>query len=701
MRALALALALLGLAACSNTRQCKKGTILLEVDYGAGVDKITLDVQHGDTAHSSGVLTVPVGSTSGTAEIDFATYTEGQAITVSLRAYMGSTVVAGKTETIKLTATCTHAVIALDSSAVDGGFDGPIGQDMNPDLSGVPACDTGNHYCGGTVAACVSDVSVTSCGTSCTPCDTPTHGTATCTSGSCGVDCDAGYAPSGTTCDIAPPKNLAPASGVLTPDTAPTFAWTLAAGTNGAHLEICSDRTCTTPVYAQDVAVSTVRLTTALPTGKTLYWHVAGRISGTNGTTYSPFWEFRPMSRSSTDGPYGTFGKNTDINGDGRSDVVVGDDAVYPPAEQRMGDIHVHYGVTSGVAANAGTVVGGGSATGGFAHSVSTLGDVDGDGYADVLVGSEGEGKAYFYKGSAQGLVTTVARTLSSAATSPDLQFATHVAAAGDVNGDGYADALVGGSNSSNGAWVFYGGPTGLPALPSATLTVPTGSTWFGTTLSGAGDINRDGYADILVGDFNAGKVYIYFGSATGIGATASQVLARPSGTGSFGDALCGGADVNSDGYADIVVTSESGKMVWVFQGNQTGVVLAPLNVLTAPAPGTQSFGTVVDLGGDINGDGYPDLFVAARNYATQYVYLGASNGFAAAAHLVTTPANSGASGVFADVNNDGYSDLVIGDPQDPGAQVVYINGSSTITMIYTSTFTDTPVTGRYGVVVQ
>ena len=138
---------------------------------------------------------------------------------------------------------------------------------------------------------------------------------------------------------------------------------------------------------------------------------------------------------------------------------------------------------------------------------MATAGDVNGDGYADVVVGARGysssTGRAYVYLGGPGGLATTAATTLTGEATSD--YFGCSVATAGDVNGDGYADVVVGarGYSGQHRAGVRvsgWGGASGLATTAATTLTGEAANDFFGSSVATAGDVNGDGYADVVVG---------------------------------------------------------------------------------------------------------------------------------------------------------------------------------------------------------
>ncbi|MGQ0506990.1 MAG: integrin alpha, partial [Myxococcaceae bacterium] len=164
---------------------------------------------------------------------------------------------------------------------------------------------------------------------------------------------------------------------------------------------------------------------------------------------------------------------------------------------------------------------------------------------------------------------------LSSAAWSVDptdqagASFGFQVSGVGDVNGDGYGDVVVGASSWDGAAmhegraYLFLGSAAGLSTLPAWTAD-PTDeiSAGFGVSATGAGDVNGDGYADVLVGAAGAsgsslkeGRAYLYLGSAAGLGLAPAWIAEPTNQTGAFfGGTLASAGDVNGDGYADVAV---------------------------------------------------------------------------------------------------------------------------------------------------
>jgi hypothetical protein len=158
---------------------------------------------------------------------------------------------------------------------------------------------------------------------------------------------------------------------------------------------------------------------------------------------------------------------------------------------------------------------------------------VNGDGYADVIVGAPfwtddqtNEGGVFVYPGTGSGLSLVPAWHKTSDQT--DALFGWSVGTAGDVNGDGYADVIVGapfwngGQANEGGAWLYYGTAAGLHTIPDWHTTGGQASAQLGYSVGTAGDVNGDGYADLIVGAHKAtyqtfeGRVRIYYGNEGG-----------------------------------------------------------------------------------------------------------------------------------------------------------------------------------------
>ena len=161
-----------------------------------------------------------------------------------------------------------------------------------------------------------------------------------------------------------------------------------------------------------------------------------------------------------------------------------------------------------------------------FGLSVAPAGDVNGDGYSDVIIGAYAyddagnvdEGRAFLYHGSATGLSATPNSTPDDA-DQPGAYFGVSVASAGDVNGDGYSDVIVGayafddGPNANEGrAYVYYGSASGLSSLPNSTPDdANLANAQFGVNVACAGDVNGDRYSDVIMTMFSQMKAGLLF----------------------------------------------------------------------------------------------------------------------------------------------------------------------------------------------
>jgi hypothetical protein len=405
-----------------------------------------------------------------------------------------------------------------------------------------------------------------------------------------------------------------------------------------------------------------------------------------------------------------------DTNGDGYADFAVGS----PGYSGSTGRAYV-YGGTGTAGTYATALVYTGEASGDRYGSSLGGGDANGDGYGDLLIGapnrSSSTGRAYAYYGSPAALLTTPTTTLNNPNNASNDYFGVSVASAGDVNGDGYADLVVGAdgtANSQGSAYLYYGSATGLGTASGTTagtvqrLNNPNnaGGDFFGSSVASAGDVNGDGYADLVVGAYGTGNggsqqgsAYLYYGSATGLGTSAGttastvQRLNDPNSADydRFGQSVASAGDVNGDGYADLVVGgpyTANGGSAYLYYGSATGLGTSPgstagtVQRLNNPNnAGGDSFSSSVASAGDVNGDGYADLVVGAyttgnggTSQGSAYLYYGSATGLGTASgttagtvQRLNNPNNAnndffGFSVASAgDVNGDGYADLVVG----------------------------------------
>jgi len=413
-----------------------------------------------------------------------------------------------------------------------------------------------------------------------------------------------------------------------------------------------------------------------LPAG-VLFWRLLGRSGASIGSTPSVAWEITLPARGA---PIGTaWGSVLDVNADGVGDILAG----APGVGGGTGRAYIHAGM-AGVGITVPhltrlTGLAGSNAY--YGHAVASAGDVNGDGYADVLIGSylvgASNGRIDLYFGAPGGPALVPSNTVLSPDTGA--YFGYSVAAAGDVNRDGYGDIVVGGylAGGSGRVYVFYGNAGGISARPDVTLNSPVaGNASFGYAVAGAGDVNADGYADVVVGangvGSGSGAAYLYLGGPAGLATTPAVSLT--SAGGAFGTSVGCAGDVNGDGYADVAVGAErfasNNGRAYVFLGRAGGPAAAPSLTLASPSPGG-FFGTPVTSAGDVNGDGFSDLLVGAQNANGTVGQAHVFHGSTAGLSLVPNGALNGPDGVggafgygaagAGDVNADGFGDLVVG----------------------------------------
>jgi hypothetical protein len=228
-----------------------------------------------------------------------------------------------------------------------------------------------------------------------------------------------------------------------------------------------------------------------------------------------------------------------DVNGDGFADVIIGAHR-YDAGQADEGAAFVFLGSAAGIAdgnpATAHAQFQSNQDGAQLGYSVSGAGDVNGDGYADVIIGAHlynagqiSEGAAFVFLGSAAGIAdgnpaTAHAQFQSNQASA---QLGWSVSGAGDVNGDGYADVIIGahhydaGEGNEGAAFVFLGSAAGIadgnPATAHAQLESNQTGAQLGYSVSGAGDVNGDGFADVIIGahrydagESNEGAAFVF-----------------------------------------------------------------------------------------------------------------------------------------------------------------------------------------------
>jgi len=416
-------------------------------------------------------------------------------------------------------------------------------------------------------------------------------------------------------------------------------------------------------------------------------------LGSSSGLSTSPAWTAESDQIGALFGSAHTAG---DVNGDGYSDLIVSS-PYYDHDQTDEGRIFLYLGSTAGLGSTPDWTAESDQADAQFASSVSTAGDVNGDGYSDVVAGAPlyfngeyREGRVFVYFGSATGLGSSAGWTAESDQT--EAMFGMEVSTAGDVNGDGYADVLIGASGYENGeseegrAFLYLGSAAGLGSSPAWTAESDQADASFGTSVSTAGDINGDGYSDVIVGapqydntEADEGRAFVYVGSASGLAQLPEWIFEADQAGAGLGSQACTAGDVNGDGYADVIVSAtsyDSGQAgvgrIFLFLGSAQGLSSSPASTIDGDQSGA-SFGESIASAGDVNGDGYSDVVVGAYLYdhpdnmeGRAFLYLGSATG------LNSTPAwtaegnqdsawFAGSVSSAGDVNGDGYSDVIVG----------------------------------------
>jgi Ca2+-binding RTX toxin-like protein len=394
-------------------------------------------------------------------------------------------------------------------------------------------------------------------------------------------------------------------------------------------------------------------------------------------------------------------------------------------------------------------------------RDVDSIGDFNGDGFDDIAVaapysnalGRTDAGRVYVIYGKASGIPSS--RNLSSIAGSLGFRIdganaddltGLVVSAAGDINGDGLDDLLIGapyadvsGKTDSGATYVIYGRTSGNSNIDLRNLSSSRGMRIAGLDTedqagipSSAGDINGDGLADIVIGapggdrsslvtHANTGEVFVLFGSRTGLangnslsgldGSNGFRMVGEDSGDRvGHSVTVVPSGDINGDGFDDLVVgsiyaDSQTGKAYVVFGSGQNfppTIDLANLNgsngfEIVGEFPGDIA-GVPVGTVGDLNGDGFDDLLIGAGYYNNKvgrsYIVFGKPQWSAASLDLFwmvdsegvwldgeSAFSIAGAINAAGDVNGDGFDDLMIGAPGFNGAAgaAYVVFGSSTL----------------------
>jgi hypothetical protein len=393
-----------------------------------------------------------------------------------------------------------------------------------------------------------------------------------------------------------------------------------------------------------------------------------------------------------------------DVDGDGFDDVIVGDPSWSGELEEQ-GRAGLFLGSASGLAQEPAWTVEGSAIGQGLGESTASAGDVDGDGYDDLLISAEDEGD-----GGGGGCLQLFLGGAGEPALDPawsvcgdqDFErFGRYAAAAGDVDGDGYDDVLVVvpgvdlGAQDNGEARLYAGGPGGL-SLDPVWHMVPTAASAVSGG-GGIGDINGDGYTDVAVRSSDAGTVAVYLGSAEGLGAGPAWVGREDQAGSGYGNAVTGGGDLDGDGLDDLAVGAHfydggqpregrayaylGSEQLHAASGDSADPPWTPGARRPTPAgawsiAGDEEYavlGYAVAGAGDVDGDGLDDLAVGlpgaslgAWQEGAVLLFAGDIGGLGSeAVWIEDSDCRDGGLGVAVapagDVQGDGYADLIVG----------------------------------------
>lgn len=365
------------------------------------------------------------------------------------------------------------------------------------------------------------------------------------------------------------------------------------------------------------------------------------------------------------------FAGKGDYNNDGYADVLTGrsDDSTI---DFITGSVSVYYGAQK-LKSLPDLIFYGVPAGDSFGHNVSGLGDFNNDGYDDFVISSPG----IDYPTQVAGQVNVFfgGRTLKD---EPDLilpgKWATF---AGDINGDGTPDMMV--STAESSEINLYTGKSITNKSPDYTIKGEPGAGF--RAISYAGDFNHDGFDDIIIGDdYNStkdtrtGRAYLYFGGSS-FTAHPDLTFEGESSFNYFGANVAYAGDVNNDGFSDIMIAApryENSNRVgrlYIYFGSAT-----PDTIPDVVITGNNRFrelGEVISSAGDVNNDGYDDIMVSMPYEGNMRGGISYINIYYGGAAMDTVPDvriekkiyEYGTSIACAgDVNNDGYDDVMVGN---------------------------------------
>lgn len=481
---------------------------------------------------------------------------------------------------------------------------------------------------------------------------------------------------------LVAPRLIAPLSTATVTSKQPRLQWVAPSTFTAPSVDICTTTTCTVSAVLSTIDSSG---TSAVPNAPLdvghYFWRVRGMQSGSPAST--PFWEFFVGKRSADAAVDTSWGTTLDFDADGLVDVLVG---AINGGSGNGGVTYAFHGSATGLVATSPVILSAGTAMMSlFGQPVASAGDVNGDGLPDVLIGAPHSvdsqnnfqaGRAYLFlsNGGTIGATPTVLEGPDGAGGA----FGGAIAAAGDINADGFGDIVVAAPGSGH-VYLYYGSSTGISPSAGMALPVPTGLSAgaFGSAIAAA-DIDGNGASDLVIGanqatdsqnHANAGQAFVYFNQGGSLSSSPLLIESTTDGAGSqFGSSISCTGDLNGDGAADIVIGAPlaGNGIVHVFYGKRGSMGVGSKVDLASP-DGAAKFGSAVSSSGDLNGDGYADLVIGTPSSAA-HVYFGGA-GMISNTGRIDLPNVDSAGSTFAnsvviagDIDGNGYADLIVGN---------------------------------------
>jgi len=408
------------------------------------------------------------------------------------------------------------------------------------------------------------------------------------------------------------------------------------------------------------------------------------------------FWESNVLYLNDTEGNPDVTGKTItavvrsggwsvtsgDFNGDGLSDVV---------DSNHGAEVYVHYG-NDEFSTMPDQILTDPEGDWFLGFYVASAGDVNNDGFDELIVAMNwGVNKVYLYMGTPQGLSDAPDIILIPPDSYPEYGFGHGISRAGDVNGDGFADILIaGGGDSPTYFCLYLGSPSGINISPN--LVVTYSDTGGIVNVSTIGDINNDGFDDIAVSNTetppaSSFNVYVYYGASNGIIADNPQVLkiSIPIAETYRNGTVAPAGDLNGDGFADLLVGNQwasgiywgEGK-AYIFYGSSAGLSDSPDIIIDNPEPEFNvRFGKSVDGISDFNYDGFDDIIIGcpygdnSNGYAS--IYYSSPEGFANTPSLTLAKVRYYGWSVshVGDIKGNGQNFIIVGE--EFGGAYLYI----------------------------